>query len=149
MIKVAFVRRLEEAGIRLPFHRADKKVPFIDAEGRRIEPERPNGIKFESFIFDALGYANNPATLEVSRKEEFSPLKNATGVASPETAQRDLMETFASWLEEAGVKVPRNAEGSLTARLEISPLYALDRKEALEKIPPDLTITGDLLLTQD
>ncbi len=131
-----------------PFHRADKKVPFIDAEGKRIEPERPNGIKFESFIFDALGYAKNPVTLEVSREEEFSPVKNATGVDSPETAQRDLMETFASWLEEAGVKVLRNEKGALAARLEISPLYALDREEAIRRIPPDLAITDELLLSE-
>jgi UDP-N-acetylglucosamine/UDP-N-acetylgalactosamine diphosphorylase len=131
----------------LPFHRADKKVPFIDAEGKRIEPEHPNGIKFESFIFDALGHAKNPVTLEVRREEEFSPVKNAAGVDSPETAQRDLMETFASWLEEAGVKAPRNEKGSLLARLEISPLYALDREEAIGRIPPVLEITGDILLS--
>jgi UDP-N-acetylglucosamine/UDP-N-acetylgalactosamine diphosphorylase len=148
MVNVAFARRLEASGIRLPFHRADKKVPFIDAKGRTIEPESPNGIKFESFIFDALGHAKNPITLEVRREEEFSPVKNATGVDSPETAQRDLMETFASWLQEAGVKVPRNKKGSLAARLEISPLYAHDREEAIRKIPPDLEITDDLLLTE-
>lgn len=147
MVNVAFVRRLEESGIRMPFHRADKRVPFIDAKGRTIEPESPNGIKFESFIFDALGYAKNPVTLEVRREDEFSPVKNTTGIDSPETAQRDLMETFASWLEETGVKVPRNEKGSLAARLEISPLYALDREEAIRRIPSDLTITDDLLLT--
>ncbi len=146
MIHVAFVRRLHEAGIRLPFHRADKKVPFLDNEGRHIEPEHPNAIKFESFIFDALGYANNPVTLEVRREEEFSPLKNATGANSPETARRDLMELFASWLHDAGVKVPRDKEGSLAVKLEISPLYALDREEAMRKIPPGLSIAGDLLL---
>ncbi len=118
-----------------------------DGEGGGAERDRPNGIKFESFIFDALGYANNPVTQEVRREEEFSPVKNATGVSSPETAQSALMETFASWLEEAGVKVPRNAQGSLAARLEISPLYALDREEAIRKIPRDLTITDELLLT--
>jgi UDP-N-acetylglucosamine/UDP-N-acetylgalactosamine diphosphorylase len=148
MVNVAFVSRLEEAGIRLPFHRADKKVPSIDEKGRTVEPESPNGIKFESFIFDALAYAKNPVTLEVRRAEEFSPVKNATGVDSPETAQRDLMETFASWLKEAGVKVPRNKKGSLAAKLEISPLYALDREEAIRKIPSDLKITCDLLLTE-
>ena len=50
-------------------------------------------------------------------------------------------------LEEADVKVPRNGEGSLAARLEIGPLYALDRDEAIQKIPPDLEITGDILLS--
>ena len=147
MIRVAFVRRLENTGILLPFHRADKKVPYIDARGRRIEPESPNGIKFESFIFDALQHAKNAVTQEVSRQEEFSPVKNATGVDSPEMAQRDLMEMFASWLEGAGVNVPRDKQGSLAARIEISPSYALDREEALKKIPPDLTISDDLFLT--
>jgi UDP-N-acetylglucosamine/UDP-N-acetylgalactosamine diphosphorylase len=146
VIRVAFVRRLENEGILLPFHRADKKVPYIDARGRRMEPETPNGIKFESFIFDALQYASNAVTQEVSRQEEFSPVKNAAGVDSPEMARRDLMEMFASWLEEAGVKVPRDKQGALAARIEISPSYALDREEALKKIPWDLEVTDDLLL---
>ncbi len=148
MIQVAFVKRLRDEGTRLPFHRADKKVPFVGEAGRQVDPDRPNGIKFESFIFDALPYANNPVTLEVRREKEFSPLKNATGASSPETAQRALMEKFASWIEDAGVKVPRDKEGALGARLEISPLYALDRKEAIQKLPPDLVIEGDLLLTE-
>jgi UDP-N-acetylglucosamine/UDP-N-acetylgalactosamine diphosphorylase len=146
-IRVAFARRLENEGIRLPFHRADKKVAHIDGRGRRVEPDRPNGIKFESFIFDALPHARNSVTLEVRRSEEFSPLKNATGVNSPETAHRALMETFASWLEGAGIRVPRNADGALGVKLEISPLFALDREEAIRKIPRDLKIKGDLLLT--
>ena len=147
MIRVSFVRRLEKAGIPLPFHRADKKVPYIDAQGRHIEPENANGIKFESFIFDALQYANHAVTQEVSRQEEFSPVKNASGVDSPETAVRDLMEMFASWLQEAGAKVPRDEQGCLAARIEISPSYALDREEALKKIPRDLEVTDDLLLS--
>lgn len=148
MIRVSFLRRLQREGIRLPFHRAIKKVPFVDTEGTRIEPDSPNGIKFESFIFDALQHAVRAVSQEVNRKEEFSPVKNATGVSSPETAQSALMELHASWLEAAGVKVPRDAQGSLATKLEISPLYALDREEAIRKIPRDLTITDELLLTE-
>jgi len=148
MIQVAFVRRLQKSGMRLPFHRADKKVPFIDAKGRLVQPDAPNGVKFESFIFDALPYAARSVTQEVSRKEEFSPVKNADGVDSPKTAQTDMMEVFASWLEDAGVRVPRRDDGSLAARLEISPLFALDREEALQRIPMDLTVEDELLLTE-
>jgi UDP-N-acetylglucosamine/UDP-N-acetylgalactosamine diphosphorylase len=147
VIQVGFVRRLQSEGIRLPFHRADKKVPFVDEAGKMIEPDRPNGIKFESFVFDALPHARNAVTLEVSREEEFAPVKNARGENSPETAQRALMETFASWLVGAGVQVPRNPDGSLAKKLEISPLYALDREEAIRKIHRDLVIHEDLLLT--
>ncbi len=147
MIRVSFLRRLQREGIQLPFHRADKKVPFVDADGRHIEPASPNGIKFECFIFDALRHAASAISQEVVRQEEFSPVKNATGVSSPATAQGALMEVYASWLEQAGVKVPRNESGALASRIEISPLYALDRAEAVQKIPPDLKITNDLLLT--
>jgi len=38
----------------LPFHRAHKKVAFIDADGKRVEPDDNNAIKFEKFIFDPL-----------------------------------------------------------------------------------------------
>jgi len=147
MLNVAFVRRLYTDGLRLPFHRANKKVPYLDEKGTLIRPEEPNGIKFESFIFDALEYARNPVTLEVLRKEEFSPVKNASGVDSSETAQRDLMEGFASWMTEAGANVPRNEDGSLTVKIEISPLFALDKKEALRKMKPPLPVTEDLYIS--
>lgn len=146
MLKVSFIRRLHDAGIRLPFHRADKTVPHIDARGHPVTPDRPNGIKFESFIFDALAFAENPVTLEVIRGEEFSPVKNATGANSPESARRDLMELHASWLERAGATVPRHPDGSLAVRIEISPLAALDPRDVLERFRPPPPVTGDLLL---
>ncbi len=38
----------------LPFHRALKKVPYVNEQGQRVEPDAPNAIKFERFIFDLL-----------------------------------------------------------------------------------------------
>lgn len=147
MIRVDFVRRLQAENIRLPFHRADKKIPCIGADGNQVVPDRPNGVKFETFIFDALPLARRCVTLEISRKEEFSPVKNARGVDSPETARRDLMDLHASWLEAAGVSVPRNPDGSLAVRVEISPLYALDREELLTRLPAGFRIDRDLYLS--
>jgi len=146
LIRTAFVRRLQAEGIRLPFHRAVKKVPFVDARGNRVEPEAPNGIKFESFIFDALEHARNPITLEVERRVEFSPVKNAEGVDSPATARRDLMQLHASWLEAAGAGVPRHPDGSLAVRIELSPLAVLDREEALRRFVSPPAISGDFHL---
>ncbi len=147
MIRVDFVRRLQAENRRLPFHRADKKIPCLGPDGNQVVPDRPNGVKFESFIFDALPLARRSVTLEVSRKEEFSPVKNARGVDSPLTAQRDLMELHAGWLEAAGASVPRNPDGSLAVRVEISPLYALDREELLARIPRGFRIDRDLYLS--
>lgn len=147
VIRVDFVRRLQGENIRLPFHRAEKKIPCIGFDGNPVVPDRPNGVKFESFIFDALPLARRSVTLEVQRKEEFSPVKNARGVDSPETAQRDLMELHASWLESAGVSVPRHPDGSLVFRVEISPLFALDREELAARVPPGSRIDQDLYLS--
>ncbi len=146
LFQVGFIRRLQDAQIRLPFHRADKKIPHIDSHGDLIAPEQPNGVKFETFIFDALEYAEHPVTLEVIRGEEFSPVKNARGADSPETAERDLMERFAGWLEQAGAKIPRNPDGSLGVKIEISPLFAADAAELRERLPSPPVLSGDLSL---
>ena len=148
MIQLAFIHKLRDRGIRLPFHRADKKVPYINSNGQRMEPTEPNGIKFESFIFDALEFTENAVTMEVKRQEEFSPVKNAEGDNSPQTARNDLMEVFASYLREAGIEVPRDVSGALKHKIEISPGWALDIEEALKKIPPSLSFDKDLLLTE-
>ena len=106
-IQVAFARRLTEGGLRLPFHRALKKVPYVDDAGRRVEPDEPNAVKFETFLFDALPSRRRTVTVEAAREEEFSPIKNAEGADSPATARRDLNRLYARWLEAAGVAVPR------------------------------------------
>ncbi|MFQ5493900.1 MAG: hypothetical protein ACE5EX_00825, partial [Phycisphaerae bacterium] len=73
--------------------------------------------------------ARNPVLLGSSRAEEFSPVKNPTGVDSVETARRDLIRRAARWLEAAGIPVPRGGDGEPSACCEISPLAALDAAE--------------------
>jgi len=120
-----FAERLTEGGeFALPFHRAEKKIPYVDAKGNTITPEEPNGVKFERFIFDALPLAASPVVLEIDRACEFSPVKNAEGDDSPATARRDMVRLAARMLDAAGVAVPRNDEGEPTVQVEISPLAA-------------------------
>jgi UDP-N-acetylglucosamine/UDP-N-acetylgalactosamine diphosphorylase len=143
MIATSFVDRLTASGrLDLPFHRADKKVPFIDMQGRPVDPPEPNAVKLEMFVFDAMPKADNCVILETRRSEEFSPIKNAEGSDSPATSLHDQVRRAAEWLESAGVQVPRDADGQVTAPIEISPLLA-DSPEALsERIDPEgLTIT--------
>jgi UDP-N-acetylglucosamine/UDP-N-acetylgalactosamine diphosphorylase len=145
-LRVDFVRRETRAGFKLPFHLAEKSSPFLDESGALVQPKDKNVYKFETFIFDALRDARRTVVLEVRREEEFSPLKNATGKDSPETCRRDLSALGASWLDQAGARVPRDEQGAPKYPIEISPLLALDAAELAGKIPQDLNLAGPVLL---
>jgi UDP-N-acetylglucosamine/UDP-N-acetylgalactosamine diphosphorylase len=128
----ALVERMgaaEDPALRLPFHLARKKVPTVDDQGNPVEPEAPNGIKFEMFVFDALPFARNPLVVETARSEEFSPVKNAAGNDSPQTCREDQLRQFARWARAAGHDVPVDATGLPDFPFEISPLFA-DSAEA-------------------
>jgi UDP-N-acetylglucosamine/UDP-N-acetylgalactosamine diphosphorylase len=116
-IDVAFARRMASEG--LPVHRAKKKVPFVDAEGRAVAPESPNATKFESFLFDAIPRAGRSLVLETTRADEFSPIKSNHGADSPDTARTDLVAQFRRWHEHAGVSCGDGA-------LEVDPSKAPD-----------------------
>ena len=71
---------------KLPYHIAFKKNDYLDANGNLVKAEAPNSYKFESFIFDSFELFDDIAILRTKREDEFAPIKNATGVDSPETA---------------------------------------------------------------
>ena len=143
LIERPFIERLA-GGLSLPFHRAVKKVSFVDAGGARVAPASPNAVKFERFIFDALPLSETFVLVETDRALEFEPLKNATGPDSPATVRQRMSDQFADWLERAGAKVPRRPDGSVPFGLEISPLFALDASELKAKIEPGLNVDGPL-----
>ena len=123
---VDFVERLNQQGFELPFHRAWKKVPFVNDLSHRIRPRQPNANKFEMFIFDALPAAQKTLVLEAAREECFSPVKNARGEDSVESAQQDMMRQATRWIHAAGIDVEVDPAGVPKHRLEVSPLFALD-----------------------
>ena len=138
-----FVEKLTEGdGCSLPFHRAEKKVPYVDGAGKKVSPDKPNAVKLEMFIFDAMPLAEKTVILETHRDEEFSPIKNAEGLDSPSTRLRDQVRRAANWLEEAGVDPPLDADGHVAAAIEISPLFADSAEELARKLQPGLTITS-------
>jgi UDP-N-acetylglucosamine/UDP-N-acetylgalactosamine diphosphorylase len=143
MIDVGFAMRLADGDLRLPLHRAYKAVPHIGRDGSKIVPDGPNGYKIETFIFDALRYADHSVVMEVLREEEFSPLKNKSGDASPSTVAKDQVRFFTRWIEEAGIAVPKDPEGEPKYKTEISPLFASLKDDFLEKAPKSLSIEGD------
>ncbi len=146
ILERTFVERLVRGDVKLPFHRAIKRVPFVGPDGNPVKPDVPNAVKFERFIFDALPLAQRYALVECDRSVEFEPLKNATGPDSPMTVRQRMSDQFADWLEAAGAKVTRGHDGSVPFGIEISPLYALDAAELKAKITPGLVVDGPTLL---
>ncbi len=121
-----FIRRMATGADALPFHRADKKIPCIDAAGAPVKPEKPNGVKFELFVFDALPFAKNPVVIETDRADDFSPVKNAEGVDSPKTCADDQLRQFTRWARAQGANVPADATGLPPFAFEVSPLFGYD-----------------------
>ena len=80
------------------------------------------------FVFDSIPLASKTCCLEVKREEEFSPVKNQKGKDSPDTARAAMNNLHRSWLREAGAVLAPEA------RVEISPLYALDKGELIRKL---------------
>jgi len=136
---VAFLRRMAGRSDSLPFHYASKTVPYVDAEGRRVEPAKPNAIKFERFIFDLLPSADRAVVVEVDRNEAFAPLKNASGskTDTPETVRAAMVAQHVRWLRQAGAEVAKGVT------VEISPLWALDAEEVARKVPRNTRLTED------
>jgi UDP-N-acetylglucosamine/UDP-N-acetylgalactosamine diphosphorylase len=136
-------------GKNLPFHRADKKIPVIDAAGKPVQPTAPNGAKFEMFVFDALPFAKNPIVIETRRADDFSPVKNAGGADSPQTCRDDQLRQFARWLRAAGATVETDADGYPHPALEVSPLFGYDEDtfaQAWETLSPKPAVADGLYL---
>jgi len=125
-----YLNRVESFEEDLAFHIARKKIPHVDLEtGSLVKPSKPNGMKLEMFVFDVFPYTERFAVLEVERKEEFSPLKNAPGTGSddPGTSRHDLLAQHKKFLENAGAQVKDGVE------IEISPLVSY-AGEGLESV---------------
>lgn len=135
---VEFLERMASQAERLPFHRARKKVPYVDlATGGMVHPVQPNAIKFERFIFDLMPAARNALVVEVDAARQFAPLKNAPGQGqdTPESVRAQMVALYTQWLAQAGVTVDAGVA------VEISPLWALDAEEVARRVSGPCRIT--------
>lgn len=142
IFSTGFFDAMRSADVTLPYHQAHKKVSAwtgeIDSSSGQPVMAEIQGRKSERFIFDVLGMGSN-AGLEISRAEEFAPLKNREGSDSIATARELISKEHARWLAEAGMPIEA---GSL---VEISPLFA-DSAEALQQIDvEDIRFGKDVL----
>ncbi|MGA2033204.1 MAG: UDPGP type 1 family protein [Thermoguttaceae bacterium] len=135
---LAFLERMAASADALPFHYASKKVAAIDAWGQPMQPEKPNAIKFERFIFDLMPSARNAIVVEVYPARAFAPLKNAPGAKldTPEAVQGQMIALHSDWLRRAGAEVAAGVP------VEISPLFALDADELRGKVRPGMRVAA-------
>ena len=135
-----FIERLNVKGFALPYHRAIKKISYVNLQsGRIIKPKKENGIKLETFVFDALPLAKKSIILETIRSREFAPVKDKSGADNPKVARRMMINRAANWLQEAGVKIPQKPDGSAGCKIEIAPSFAICKEDIAKKkakIPP-------------
>jgi len=91
----------------LQHHVAKKKIPFVNAAGELVKPDKPNGIKMEKFVFDVFRFANKFVVWECLRDEEFAPLKNAEGASdfTPTHCRNALLALHQKWLRIAGARL--------------------------------------------
>lgn len=137
VINVSFVERVSHGG-GLPWHQSRKKVAYYDGK-QMVKPQKENAVKFETFVFDALPFAEKTLNLEVKREHEFAPVKNATGEDSAVTCRALLTDYFLEWLAACGVTPQPGAFKNDGAKpvVEISPLYSLDAEELAGKVKSD------------
>ncbi|MBI3838320.1 MAG: UTP--glucose-1-phosphate uridylyltransferase [Planctomycetia bacterium] len=137
VFEAAFLERMAHIGTALPFHVAKKAVSYLDRAGELVEPQRPNAIKFERFIFDLLPIARQAIVVEVDESQAFAPVKNAPGDPrdTPESVQAQMIALHTSWLRAAGCEV---APGTA---VEIGPLFAQSAQEVAERVRPGLVVT--------
>ncbi|MCM2370041.1 UTP--glucose-1-phosphate uridylyltransferase [Aporhodopirellula aestuarii] len=139
LFDVAFLDRERNNATSLPFHRANKKVPYLAESGELVEPETPNATKFETFIFDLLPSAEQTIIYEVDPAKAFAPVKNADGAETdtPLLAKQAIADLHRGWIEQAGGKV---APG---VKVEINAKYALDAGELAAKLPENFGVDAD------
>lgn len=156
VIRADFVDSLNTraGGFALPFNRAEKKVPYLcPTSGAPMKPEKPNAVKLETFVFDALPMCLRSIIYETDRIDEFAPIKNAdatpieSSVDSPHTSKLGQTERAARWLESQSIKVARKADGRVDAIIEISQLTAVEPGDLKGlNLPKDVPSGARLLL---
>lgn len=85
LFRISDLEKIREK--KLPLHVVEKKISYMDEQGKIVKPESPNGYKFEQLVLDMIHELDSCLPFEVERNKEFAPIKNKTGVDSVESAR--------------------------------------------------------------
>lgn len=132
LFRCDFITQFKDSKLRLPYHKALKKVSFFDGFNV-VDPIKENAIKSENFIFDALPLAKKTLVLEASRADLFAPVKNRTGIDSLESSIQAQLNRSEKWLKCSGVNIPAGAQ------VELSPYSYHSQSDLMTKTFPRFT----------
>ncbi|MDA0667523.1 MAG: UTP--glucose-1-phosphate uridylyltransferase [Planctomycetota bacterium] len=126
-----FMEEMAEAN--LPLHLARKEIYCLSSDGVTLAPR--DGVKFESFVFDALPLARKSVVQLALREEEFAPVKNREGVDSIQTSRESLTARSKDWIEIAQIGAPFTLSSKVVeieSGLCLGPADLTSRKQSLE-----------------
>ena len=66
LFTIEFLERVCKNTKLLQKHVAKKKIPFYN-KGKLMQPQQPNGYKFELFVFDVFRYSKKMVAMQVVR----------------------------------------------------------------------------------
>ena len=167
-LSVEFLCKLVENEDMMPVHLAKKKIPHVTEAGNFVDPDVPNGVKLEKFIFDVFEFADVDkfVVYECDREQEFEPLKNVSGAeGTPQSCLSRLCRLHTKWILDAGAELVGPDGDSLTKEdldksdkgdevfdkkvvVEISPKVSY-AGEGLEKIVQGKLLTQPLYLAEN
>ncbi len=84
LVNIETIEKL--ANCTLKYHIDKKKNSYINENLEEVIPQEANTFKFELFITDLYEKIDDMLILRVNREDEFAPIKNRSGVDSPESA---------------------------------------------------------------
>lgn len=112
------------ASLDLPWHLARKTLPHVaPLTGADLSSELV--CKYERFLFDAFPQGGPMALLRVDRATEFAPIKNASGVDSPESARRALEALHRRW-RDAWLRRGERGDSMESRHAVVDPLESYD-----------------------
>lgn len=143
LFDLAWLREFVREGHALPIHLSPKVIPSVDSGPQSSPDTQPNGFKLERFVFDALPFVSRAQAIRVSRRDEYSPVKNAAGDYSPAAARAALADRNRRWLEAAGAKVPPNTIVELNPAHFPDPAHLLNGAPlTASDVPPGVLMVG-------
>ncbi len=81
LFRLSFLRRVAARPNALPARARRRKVAHVDPQGRILQPDRPNAIRFEKSIADLMHHTNRSVLVESARGATLTSLNSPDAIA--------------------------------------------------------------------